>query len=72
MKIQDLIDTQIKTSLLLGHLYGGLQSLEEDLCRDEVSMATQHKFYELRQELYKFIRDNYYDIEDIGDADILP
>ena len=33
------------------------------MCRDNVSMATQHKFYEIRQELYLFIRDNYYDIE---------
>jgi len=72
MRIQDLIDTQFKTALLLGHLYGGLQSLEEDMCRDNVSMATQHKFYEIRQQLYVFIRDNYYDVEDRGDADTLP
>lgn len=72
MKIQDLIDQHFKTSLLLGYIYGGLQFLEEDLLRDNISIATQHKFYELRQELYKFIRDNYYDIEDRGDADTLP
>jgi hypothetical protein len=72
MRVQDLIDQQFKTALLLGHLYGGLQALEEDLCREDISMATQHKFYEIRQELYLFIRDNIYDIEDLGDANTLP